>query len=85
MLMSADRDETEYAIESGMSVILHYKRKLTNSDYSVFYLRVCKKGYYRFFSVDFFDVKISLYFINIYEENGEMVIEKVTKDFQIGT
>lgn len=84
-ILKADKthDEISSAIESGMSVVLNYKRKINSSAYNVFYLSSIKDGYYSFFKVGFNVGDFYCYSIGIYEENGEMVIDNYKGKLQI--
>ena len=76
--------EISAAIDSGMSVILHFQR--SQSTYNVFYHSLTEDGYYEFCSVKLVaGTSAYLEFISIYEENGEMVINKNSIKLQSAT
>lgn len=84
-IFEADKtyDEISAAIESGMSVVLNYKRNIASSNYEVFYLSSIENGCYLFFNVGFDAGDFYCYSIVIYEENGEMVINIHSGQLQI--
>ena len=67
-------DEIKSAIDSGAMVLVHYKPRPASIGYSVYYNTLVDVGCYVFSSVDIGFDNISLYTIDIYDENGETVI-----------
>lgn len=78
-------DEISAAIESGIRVVIHSKKSITSADYTVYYHVLTEAGYYRFCNFDNDDAGYYLNFVNIYKENGKMVILKEGIKMQIAT
>lgn len=68
--------EIKAAVESGMNVILHYKRNSNSKDLSVYYLVTNEDGYYIFSTTYYSSTGTYIYFFDIYEKDGVMSISK---------
>lgn len=86
-IFAADKtyNEIRAAIESGMSVVIHYKENINATDYRVFYHTKIMNGYYQFCSVEELAGSVFFWYISIHEENGEMGINKQSLRLQVVT
>lgn len=86
-IFRADKTYSEIraAVESGMSVVVHYKVNISAADYDVYYHTLTKDGYYQFYSFEEVAGDVSFKSIGISEKNGEMAIKKKISKLQIVT
>ena len=77
-------DEITAAIESGIEVVIHYIKSTTSPTYDVFRHSLTDNGYYQFYGANrAANGSVYVGFINIYEENGEMVVDRTETKLQV--